>query len=1642
MKKRCLSMLLAILMLLMLTVSAFAEEADGEVSAAAGNSIDFVSSPQVAWDHITFTVRLNVTEELAAEGYRIGIFYSPDQNFSSQSFQFKDTFGTGDTSDHLFHYTSGEYQFTRYIVEILPDKMYSIRPMLFSGNPHSFDEIATGSTWNVAGPVGNGDYTNMVLNQPVVPTDYTWAMIHAKFTAVEGGQYALVGNEDMEFISYGFPDGYHGETRYSVYADHGDGTTSRTVLKLFLDIPSGETVYLFGKRADDTTGNGELTIVPAADVAPTENSIEASAPVYKSNINARFNFTVSTTAETAQNGYHVGIVYGDHGTAPETWRGRISSRPEYSIQSSTTMTYGFNGDFVPGMDMDYQAALYDAQTGEILARGEYIGRVQTPDTFDGLTELTKDTPYNWNNPGMKYCYFTAPADGMYAVQGSGMSPLRLTDRTNQDLGVGYLLGSYLKAGETFFPVAYNNAGNDCTVTVTDGLGTFRSVEVNDGSSQYLNETTPAWFQAPESGIYRFAIDQNSPVDLLMVNENGDWQQMGKEFEIPLEKNQILWLRRSSGTVSNLGLTAEKTGDYITSDLDLRDRETYQITRKTIVAEGVRLDFAGTELQIDPGVTLEIRGSAYGDSISNAGTLRISGDSASFRTNQRLAMTSTGHMEIDGHGYVELASNSTENNSCLNPNMDIRFSNGGSVTFGYFIPSEPDLRSLLPTLNADSPNIRLDLQIYSGITLLDDLALPDYVTLHTDYNWGQGAGFTIPAGVTLTIPQTGGFNAFSSAINIAGTLVNDGQITLGSVRNPELYPIENMTLSDGGTYSGNGYVTVQTLEDSLSYLTGFDAYRLNEVWRDENNNMVAYRLISDEALQAAFAAFKEACESQNPPEHYDAIRNMGQLTVPENLTIPAGMQVEAWGTTLVIPEGVTLTVNGGLSCQGFDIAEGGALQMEGLGDSDWAHVDADEIICAGSIEVGDRADFNINYYAWSETVASNMDVSDKGNVWININANSEVEYQRGLEATQSFDTYGVRIQVNMNIYYPCVLTDGTFISGLFTYHVHRNEYSNGSLTVPEGATVTVGADSTVSLHGSSFIVSGTLVNKGKIEFNEAEYEGGETGNLVIADGGSYSGGGQIQVCDRENPKSHIRGISEGRIMQTWKDEESGWSGYRILGTDPNPISDGSSFSITTADEGVFYIHYSAGYVMSPMEDGLYSFTLSFDAGTALHWNDAQLGINGTDLQDQSFDTDEPESLTFLTRMTANEPYELVFSNAADLGPQTVNIRVAKLAGSFAEMLNVMGTNPDQHLTMPVTSADLEGLTTLTVPFNVALKVNSAVTIPSGLTVQCYGDFQVNRDGVLQIPSEAYINLLPDADQRSCGCIIMNGGTMDAATDTVSFEGDACVELQNWNYDSNQAALSAVSGIQNEKIHLEATTRSQEEYDFWYSLAAAEGYRSLNLCLENELNITLTQNLPENYGIVVNGGTGVTIPEGAEVRLNGFLAMEGGSFTNNGTLIVDEAAGINIWDPNSMVQNNGTIQLYGELRFGEVCAVDNSGSFIVMNQKHLPTEISFSPNLYHYPEEHRLVLPASVTMVEEEAFANTGAWEIVLPAAIDSIGENAFAGSENLFLVVIPNGNAKITGNPFENSDNVRIAAPAPGAVETFATNAGIPFLPLQ
>ena len=80
---------------------------------------------------------------------------------------------------------------------------------------------------------------------------------------------------------------------------------------------------------------------------------------------------------------------------------------------------------------------------------------------------------------------------------------------------------------------------------------------------------------------------------------------------------------------------------------------------------------------------------------------------------------------------------------------------------------------------------------------------------------------------------------------------------------------------------------------------------------------------------------------------------------------------------------------------------------------------------------------------------------------------------GVEAVNNFNPYNAsfRFTINMSINYPCVLQDNTRFDGQVMYHVHNDQYSNGSLTVPEDATVTVTGNGYVSLQGSSLNVYG-------------------------------------------------------------------------------------------------------------------------------------------------------------------------------------------------------------------------------------------------------------------------------------------------------------------------------------------------------------------------------------------------------------------------------------------------------------------------------------------------------------------------------------------------------------------------------------------
>ena len=88
-----------------------------------------------------------------------------------------------------------------------------------------------------------------------------------------------------------------------------------------------------------------------------------------------------------------------------------------------------------------------------------------------------------------------------------------------------------------------------------------------------------------------------------------------------------------------------------------------------------------------------------------------------------------------------------------------------------------------------------------------------------------------------------------------------------------------------------------------------------------------------------------------------------------------------------------------------------------------------------------------------------------------------------------------------------------------------------------------------------------------------------------------------------------------------------------------------------------------------------------------------------------------------------------------------------------------------------------------------------------------------------------------------------------------------------------------------------------------------------------------------------------------------------------------------------------------------------------------------------------LPASVTIIEDEAFEGTTLVKVDLPETVTKVGERAFANISSLREVKIPIATKYIASTAFEGSYRTTITAPANSYARAYARNQGLPFSPI-
>lgn len=103
-----------------------------------------------------------------------------------------------------------------------------------------------------------------------------------------------------------------------------------------------------------------------------------------------------------------------------------------------------------------------------------------------------------------------------------------------------------------------------------------------------------------------------------------------------------------------------------------------------------------------------------------------------------------------------------------------------------------------------------------------------------------------------------------------------------------------------------------------------------------------------------------------------------------------------------------------------------------------------------------------------------------------------------------------------------------------------------------------------------------------------------------------------------------------------------------------------------------------------------------------------------------------------------------------------------------------------------------------------------------------------------------------------------------------------------------------------------------------------------------------------------------------------------------------------------------------------------------------DISFSSKS-ETKNESTFVLPASLLVIEDEAFSDTAAESVILPKGFHQIGDKAFDGMSNLSDVFIPDTTELIADSAFFITENLTIHGINDSYAEDWASEREIPFI---
>ena len=916
---------------------------------------------------------------------------------------------------------------------------------------------------------------------------------------------------------------------------------------------------------------------------------------------------------------------------------------------------------------------------------------------------------------------------------------------------------------------------------------------------------------------------------------------------------------------------------------LDDIAALSIARDLTIPANMHLDAWNAVITVPEGVTLTVNGAVgmKGVMVEDGGTLRF-GDGAHGTITESIECGDTAVLELGREVNLDISVSAWNQRSIQ---AEIGFADESARIWLYGeVRSDEELENALGELSAVTPPAGQEDHFGKIINLYYRWMPANGFIMDADIDWhiinnGDDLGaIAVEPGSTLMMNTY--LCLHGAAMEVNGKLYNNGMIDLQTENGTGAV----LSLGPDGEYAGDGEVRI-THGDPESGLFGFTDYTLSTVWEDQQTT--AYRIV--EGVAAVYSYGDSFYVNSTMPVLF-TVEESGIYTM--TVSVPEGSwgeisisnsPIDHWGLTKTDNEISVLLEQGVVYELSFmsDSASEAEIRLnteplDGI-ISKGAH---DITATSAQLEVGlcvTEATAAAGDYVWGIKYSTDVEFPDDNSyIWgWNVESGAQTLNFRNHDLCTLIPDTGyfykaILCRISENGDFGEVIAE----EGLAHYFRTAQAAEGAFQSLQEGMTQTVDLNThqTFTFDAAEkvyYAVSGKNLDYICIK----DLSGRIIPFFHIPSDVSGDGRGYAFFAVSEVQTVYIatgsHGAAQGDIMVAEAAKTAAALSYSPFTLKENsqavkftaPLSGWYDIAVTGSEAGLAMVDFESGTWYSP--------------GTACN--------------------------VYLTKG------EIWFGIAGGTG---ATLKVTRAGSDLAENLAYLGT---QDIGYDFNLNDVTVITdAVTVPRNVRLNINATVTVEGSGTLTNYGDIFVNKDGCLQlgtitengefIAQDGGKLIMVDGSDGWKASVNLEGGSLNVTGGEVTYDDQSVIVVKCVDYDSWNDVLK---GVPSGRIHLEYPVYSQEEMENAFSALSA--YRQVNILSSDGLTLTLADILPENFCLVVNEGSSVIIPDGAEIY--GGFALEGGSLINNGTLNLLPGSFVNYQRSDSVFENNGTLNVAG-------------------------------------------------------------------------------------------------------------------------------------